>query len=118
MAGGLDTDEVGKAVDWDGSNNTICLGVDHGDGAGLSVYGIDFVADGVGRETSGVGTDLEGAVRPEIDKVEHRDGVRGAVTDIGVLAVTGREVGEAVTAAAEGRGEKKSSEGCEQARAE
>jgi len=99
VAGGFDADEVGEAVDGDGGDDPVGAGVDYGDGAGLGVDDIDLVAEGVYGDAGGIEAHLKGAVLAEIDEVEDRDCVGGAVGDVGVFPVTGGDVGELIAAA-------------------
>ncbi|GGG80372.1 hypothetical protein GCM10011585_24710 [Edaphobacter dinghuensis] len=98
-------------MDGDGGNDAVGLGVDDGDAVGLGVDDVDLIAGRVHGEAGGIVADAEGAVLAKIDEVEHRDGVRAAVADVGELVVSGGDIGETVAAAAGTGGKQRESGG-------
>jgi hypothetical protein len=102
---GIDADEVRLAMDADGGGNGVGRGVDDSDGAGLGVYGIDLVADRIRGNSGGIVADAKGAVLAQVNEVEDADSVGAAVGNVGELAVSGGDIGEAAAAAAGDRDE-------------
>ena len=89
-------------MDRDGKSNAVGVGVDDRDGGGLRVGDVNLVAHRIYGHSRRVGPDLEGAILAEIDQVEHRDGVGGPVTDVGVFVITSWDVWESAVVAAKG----------------
>ena len=75
-------------VNRNGRSDTVSLRIDHGDSTGLRVDNVNFVANRVRRQFGWIDANLEGSVLAKVDEVEHRDGIRASVADIGELAVT------------------------------
>ena len=86
----------------DGSRDAIGLRINYRDCAGLRVDDVDLVTNGIGGQIGGIGPDLKSMILPQIDEVEHRDGVGSAVADVGELAVAVWNVGKAAPPAARG----------------
>src|SRR5438309_9442337 len=100
MAGGVDGDERGQAVDRDDCHDPIVLRINHGDWARLGIDDVDFVAKGIGGQIRRLDSDLKGPVLAEINEVEDRDRVGAAVADVGELSITCGYVWETAAAAA------------------
>jgi hypothetical protein len=100
MAGWIDTDKRGQAVNRESCGDAVAFRVNYGNCTGLTVDDVDLITNRVGGEMSRIGADLQGAVLAEIDEVEHGDGVGAAVADVGVLPIADRNVGEAAPVAA------------------
>src|ERR1700733_196731 len=96
----VDSDRIRLAMYLNSRRNAVGLRIDHRDSAGLRVDHVNLIAHRVHGQTGWIRSDLQGSVLAKINKIEHSNGIRPAVTDVGKLMVTIRDVREAAPSTA------------------